>query len=342
MKKSKVKPLLSGAVTLAFTALVLTLVFRGQGEKVLQCLRAVPLRAIVPPVLLALGSTLLEAAAMRTAFRIHQPKLTFGQALTACYLNIFGNVATMGAGAIPLQSWFLSFCGMQPGVSIGLATLCYSMQKLSVLLYATVMLVLQGGWLSASNPSLSRYILLGYGICALIILALVLLCTWEKVQDLALWGIGKLPDSAQWAERKRVWGENIAALRSQSKELLRDRRRCLGIMLLYTGKLFLLYAVSASSIEALGLDPLSFWQIQLLSAVMLLITNALPNVSGVGPAEFAFTLIFSPYLGNAGAASAMVLYRAASYLLPLLVSIPFVFRFHRLVQRRKQPREPWG
>ena len=107
------------------------------------------------------------------------------------------------------------------------------------------------------------------------------------------------------------------------------------MILLYAGKCFLLHTVAYYSISLLGIRQLSFWQVQLLSAVTVLIAGAIPNVGGVGPAEFAFTLLYSPYLGRTNAASAMVLYRMASYVFPFLVSIPFVFHFRRLVQNRK-------
>lgn len=334
MERNKRKTILSGVITFAVLALVLLLVFRGQSQEILQCLRTVPVFGLLGLLWMGLICPLLEAAAGWVALRAQMPKVTLWQALTASFLGIFGNVATMGAGSIPLQSWYFSLYGLMPGAGVGMMTLCYALQKLTVLIYATVILIFQGRWLRASHASLAHYITLGYLICGLIILALILLCTWEKVQELALWGIGKLPDTGKWRTWKSEWSKNIEALRTQSKALLASRGRCCAMILLYAGKYFLLYAVSYQSVSLLGLGQLSFWQVQLLSAVMVLIANAIPNVGGVGPAEFAFTLLYSPYLGRAGAASAMILYRMASYLFPFFVSIPFVFSFHRLVRQK--------
>lgn len=328
------KAVISGGITLAALILVLVLVFHGQGGEILQCLYTVPGSGLLHLLLLGLSCPVLEAAALWVALRPQMPGLTLWQTLTASFLGIFGNVATMGAGSIPLQSWYLSLCGLLPGAGVGMMTLCYALQKTTVLLYATVMLVFQGAWLRSSDLDLSRYMLLGYVVCALIILALILLCTWEKVQELALWCIGKLPDTEKWQKRKSEWRKNIEALRAQSKILLSSKGRCGAVMLLYAGKYCLLYTVSYLSISLLGLGTLSFPQVQLLSSVMVLIANAIPNVGGVGPAEFTFTLLYSPYLGNANAASAMILYRIASYLFPFLVSILFVLYFRRQVRRR--------
>lgn len=335
MERRKRRVVISGAATLAVLAAVLALIFRGQGEEVLQCLRAVPLFDLTLLLLPAFCCTLLGTAAQRVALRPQLPGLTFGQSLTVSYLGIFGNVATMGASSVPLQSWYLSRHGLLPGAGVGTLTACYVLQKVTVLLYATAMLLLQGEWLRASHPSLARYLFWGYAVCALIVLALILLCTWERAQRLALWCVGKLPHEGKWARRKSAWSANIKALRAQSQALLTDRRRCGAVMLLYAGKYFLLHTVSYLSISLLGLGPLPFWRVQLLSSVMELIVSALPNVGGVGPAEFAFALLYAPYLGSAGAASAMVLYRMASYLFPFFVSIPFVLGLRRLVRQKK-------
>ena len=38
----------------------------------------------------------------------------------------------------------------------------------------------------------------------------------------------------------------------------------------------------------LGREEISFWHVQALSAMMMLLAGAIPNVAGMGPAEFAF------------------------------------------------------
>ena len=168
------KPVISSVITLAALTLVLMLLFHGQSREILQCLHTVPTLGLLRLLLLGLSCPLLEAIALWVALRPQMPNVTLWQTLTASFLGIFGNVATMGAGSIPLQSWYFSLYGLLPGAGVGMMTLCYALQKLTILIYATVMLIFQGGWLHASNLNLSRYILLGYIVCGLIILALIL------------------------------------------------------------------------------------------------------------------------------------------------------------------------
>lgn len=76
--------------------------------------------------------------------------------------------------------------------------------------------------------------------------------------------------------------------------------------------------------KTLGVPCPAFARMQLLSALMLLITSVLPNVAGAGPTEFAFLMIFSPHVGGDAALTALLLYRLVTYYLPFLVSIfPF-------------------
>ena len=71
----------------------------------------------------------------------------------------------------------------------------------------------------------------------------------------------------------------------------------------------------------LGREEISFWHVQALSAMMMLLAGAIPNVAGMGPAEFAFLLVFSPYIGHIAASSALILYRLSTYFLPFFISI---------------------
>ena len=333
MVKNTRKTVISGAVTLTFHILVLMIVFRGHGREIFQSLRTVPAYGLLLLLVMALCCPLMEAAAGWLALRTQLPQITFWQSLEVSFLNIFGNVATLGAGSVPMQSWYLYSLGLVPGAGAGLVTICYTIQKATVLLYSTAMLLLQGRWLRKSNLSLSRYILIGYLVCALIISALLLLCTWGKVQELALWGIGKLPDTGKWPARKNAWGENIESLRTYSKSLLSDKKCCRRMVGIYAAKLCLLYAIPYRCMTLLGLNEISFWHVQLLSAVMVLISNAIPNVGGVGPAEFAFSLLYSPYIGTVNASTAMVLYRTASYFVPFLASIPFAVHLRTLTRK---------
>ena len=85
-------------------------------------------------------------------------------------------------------------------------------------------------------------------------------------------------------------------LGTESRRLLADKPRCLKIFALQALKLFGLFCLPYLCIRFMGLSPLGFWQVQLLTSLMLFVSNALPNVAGMGSIETAFLLVFGSFL----------------------------------------------
>ena len=154
-------------------------------------------------------------------------------------------------------------------------------------------------------------------------LVLVLVGVSPLVQNLARWALGFLPKTEKWQTRRETWLEQLDTLGTESRHLLADKGRCVKIFALHTVKLFLLFTLPYLCIRFMGLSPLGFWQVQLLTSLMLFVSNALPNVAGMGSIETAFLLVFSSFLSNGEAMSTLMLFRIASYY--------FVFGFSAVV-----------
>lgn len=316
--------LVTGVLALVSITLVFALLLRGSGTELLPALAGLSPWGILIPAALGALYQILEAMICRSIVRVHLPDFPLRQAWRVVHLKVFGDVASFGTASIPMQSYALHRQGLPAGAGVGLMTLEYVFHKLSILLYAAVMLAFQWTWLKQTSRGVTGYLLPACGVIALIICALVLVCTWDRVQRLVLWAADRLPDTQRWNGRKEKLRIQLGALYTQSQALLRDRRCCGKILLLNAAKLFVLFSIPAVCMQALDLACPPFYRVQLLSALMLLITSVLPNVAGAGPAEFAFLLIFTPYVGGDGAALALILYRAATYYAPFLVSlIPF-------------------
>lgn len=315
------KKIAGSLLTLLAVVLAAFLVFRNHWQEIWESLQNVPLSGAVGLFALAAVYQLLESGICASLVRVRQPAFAFREAVEVTFLGVFGNVATFAVGSIPMQSLYLRQRGLTIGHGIGMMTVEYIFHKTSILLYATVMLLFQGGWLWESHPGLSRYLLLGYAVCLAIIAALILVCTWEKVEKLALRLIGLLPGTEKWEKRKDAWRTDLTALYTESQAVLQNRACCARVLLLNALKLLCLYSAAYLSVRLLGAAELSLWRVQLLAALMLLIASALPNVAGVGPAEFAFLLIFTQYMTYAQASAAMLLYRTATYFFPFAVSI---------------------
>ena len=119
-------------------------------------------------------------------------------------------------------------------------------------------------------------------------------------------------------------------LGTESRLLLADKARCVQIFALQALKLFLLFCLPWLCIRFMQLSPLSFARVQLLTSLMLFVSNALPNVAGMGSIETAFLLLYSSFLPSGEVMSVLMLYRIASYYFVFAASAVGFF----LAQRR--------
>lgn len=335
MDKKQRKNLWTGLAMLILLPALVFWVFRDHYQEIWANIRAVGAGELLLLLGLGVGYQLLEAAAGLTLIRSQLPDFSFRRAVEVTFLGVFANVATFSAGIIPIQSYYLYRCGLAAGSGASTMTLEYTFHKSAILLYATVMLLLQGRWLVGQNSGLVRWLLPGYGVCALIIAGLFLLCAWEKIQRLIRLGIDRLPDAGKWGPRKRLWKADLAALYRQSRLLLRDRGRLVRVLAWNSLKLFCLYLTLFLSLRMVGVTVLSLWRVQLLGGLMHIIVSALPNVAGMGPAELSFWLIFSRCTEYGQLSSALILYRTATFFVPFALSAAVFFAVQRRAMEKR-------
>lgn len=333
MDNRRQKSLWTGLIMLILLPLLVFWVFRGHCQEIWDNIREVRTGELALLLGLGVAYQLLEAAAGLTLIRSQLPEFSFRQAVEVTFLGVFANVTTFSAGIIPAQSYYLYRCGLAAGSGASIMTLEYTFHKSAILIYATVMLLLQGRWLAGRDSGLTRWLLPGYGVCALIIAGLLLLCAWERVQKLACLGVGRLPDAGRWAEGKRRWKTGLAALYAQSRRLLRDRKRLRQVLAWNSLKLFCLYLTLFLSLQAVGGPDLSLWRVQLLGGMMHIIVSALPNLAGMGPAELSFWLIFSRCMEYGQLSSALILYRTATFFFPFALSAALFPMIQRRMMR---------
>ena len=309
---SRKKAVLSLLILLALTC-VIVLIFRDHWAEITAALTQLNLWQVLVVLALGISYPLLEGCVSYVIVRGRLPGFTLRQGIDNAWCGTFGNVVTLGAGAVPVQTWYLHQAGLDIGPGVGLMTLQYVFHKTTVLLYATVMLLLQHNWLAANTSGVMGYLPLAYAVVAAIIVVLVLVCVSPLVQNLARWLMGFLPKTEKWQQRRAGWQQQLDILGEESRRLLADKPRCLKIFVLQAVKLFGLFCLPYLCIRFMGLSPLGFWQVQLLTSLMLFVSNALPNVAGMGSIETAFLLVFGSFLSSGEVMSVLMLYRIASY-----------------------------
>ena len=133
--------------------------------------------------------------------------------------------------------------------------------------------------------------------------------------------------------------QQLDVLGEESRRLLADKPRCAEILALQAVKLFGLFCLPYLCIRFMGLSPLSFLQVQLLTSLMLFLSNALPNVAGMGSIETAFLLVFGSFLERGEVMSVMMLYRIASYYVVFAASAVGFFFAQRHLTDLEPPKE---
>ena len=318
-QSSRKKMILSLLVLLALTGIIV-LIFKDHWTEITAALARLSAWQVVLVLALGLTYPILEGCVSYVIVRGRLPRFTLQQGLDNAWSGTFGNVVTLGAGAVPFQTWYLYRCGLPAGKGVGLMTLQYVFHKTTVLLYATGMLLFQHAWLSANTTGVLKYLPMAYAVVALVIVALVLVCVSPLVQQLAHWLLQFLPKDEKWQKRRADWQEQLDVLGEESRLLLADKTRCVQIFALQALKLFLLFCIPYLCIRFMDLSPLTFAQVQLLTSLMLFLSNALPNVAGMGSIETAFLLLYSSFLPSGEVMSVLMLYRIASYYVVFAVS----------------------
>ena len=314
------KTVISLLILLALTGVVVY-IFKDHWAEISTALAQLSFGQVVLVLLIGVSYPVLEGVASWLIVRSRIPNFGLREGIENAFMGTFGNVVGLGTGAVPMQTYYLYHWGLPVGPGVGLMTLQYVFHKTAVLVYATVMLLLQHSWFSANTSGVLSYLPAAYAVVAFVIVGLVLVCVSPLVQRLARWLLGFLPKTEKWQARRNSWMEQLDTLAAESRNLLADKGRCVKIFAVQAFKLFLLFTLPYLCIRFMGLStPLTFWQVQLLTSLMLFLSNALPNVAGMGSIETAFLLVFGSFMPQGEVMSTLMLYRIASYYVVFAVS----------------------
>ena len=223
---SRKKAAISLLVLLVLTCIIV-FIFKDHWAEITTALAQLSLWQVLAVLAVGLSYPLLEGCVAWVIVRSRLPQFKLWQGLDVGWCGTFGNVVTLGAGAVPVQLYYLHKAGLPLGPGAGLMTLEYVFHKSTVLLYATAMLLLQRRWLTANTTGVMRYLPMAYAVVAVVIVALVLLCVSPLVQNLARWLLGFLPKTEKWQQRRTDWLEQLDVLGTESRRLLADKPRCL-------------------------------------------------------------------------------------------------------------------
>lgn len=323
-------------VSLCFLVLLLGvtfIVFRDKLPDIMNAVAQIPAATVAVILGCGLAYQLIDSLMCLILVRSRMPSLTYLQAFELTMCGVFGLVCSNSIITVPMQSVYLYSKSLDVGHTVGLMTVKYILHKATVFTFALAMLLLNMQWLRASVPGVMKYLLPGFAVCFLIITLLVLLCTWEWLKKLMLRIIDKLPDNGKLGEKKAGWRESINLMYTEMQNLLSQKWRIAAALALNVVKFTIVYSIPLLALRALGCAELSFIHSLALGSLVWLIAGVLPSVSGLGPTDLAFALLYGAFAGENTVSAALVLYRAATYFTPFAVSLPTVLIGQRRVRR---------
>ena len=309
---SRRKTLLSLGVLALLTGIVV-FIFREHWAEISEALSRLTLGQGLLALAVGLSYPLLEGVSSWLIVRSRLPHFPLRQGIDNAWMGTFGNVVGLGAGSVPFQTWYLHRRGLDVGPGVGLMTLQYVFHKTAVLLYATVLLLAGRPWMAAHSDGVLRYL---RGLC----------CRGGRHRGAhrplrPAGGAASGPLAAAFSARHGPLGRAPGKLAGAAGHPEHREPPSAGgqaPLCRHSGR------ASRQAVPALlpawmglrfmGLDTgLAFWQVQLLTSLTLFVSNALPNVAGMGSVETAFLLVYSSFLPDASSMSLLMFYRLASY-----------------------------
>ncbi|MCB5713413.1 lysylphosphatidylglycerol synthase transmembrane domain-containing protein [Lactonifactor longoviformis] len=327
MKKGR--KILLGTLPFLILALVLFLMFRNSFGTIWGQLRRTQPGWL--GVILILGAVyqVLDAVPFCILIRRSIPGFTFWEALQVTFLGIFLNVTTFGTGIKPGQMLYLyKKKGADVGESFAVLILPYMFHKVSIMMYASIMLWLEGDFIRGRYPDNYHYLYTGYGLSFVIVVVLILVCASDKFHKLLFRPLDAWIKKESWKKKIKDWKEEISKLQKEAHSIVRSPSLWVILSIINLVKLSLWYVIPLAAVKAVGAGTIGVKVPEILatSSFMQLIVGVIPVTGGMGATEVVYQLLYGVLFGEITAGSTMILYRMANYYVPFLVSIGFALR----------------
>ncbi len=241
---------------------------------------------------------------------------------------VFGFLTPGQSGAAPAQIVRLSQVGLKVGDATALQLTKFFIYQAAVTLFGAVVLVGRASYFIERFGDIVLVCVLAFGVHVAIMLGLVAMVFFpnavRKVCHFLvrlLSGRIRLIKDAD-ALHARVDAE-VDGYAGSVHQAIRQGKVVGLAVAINVGQLACLYCIPFCVLRALGVTDIDFLTALCASAFIQLIMTAVPLPGGTGGAEAGFALFFGPELGGLTTA-AVVLWRALSFYLPIVFSMPLL------------------
>ena len=250
----------------------------------------------------------LDMVCYRVAARLTDSYLGFKDLLSVAAAGIvFGFLTPGQSGAAPAQIVRLSQVGLKVGDATALQLTKFFIYQAAVTVFGAVVLLTRTSYFVERFGDMVFFPNAVRKVCHLLVCA----------------GSGKLhliKDPQAMHDRVDAEVDGYAGAVHQAIR----QGKVVGLAIaINVGQLACLYCIPFCVLRALGVTDIDFLTAMCASAFIQLIMTAVPLPGGTGGAEAGFVLFFKPELG-AMTTAAVVLWRALSFYLPIVCSLPLL------------------
>lgn len=239
------------------------------------------------------------------------------QGILCSFYSAFFRVITFGSGSGVAGMYYVSRWGIPAERSLGIFTINYTMQRITICLYFVGSFLVHFSSMSNLYQDYAGYMILGVVLAVIVAAALIVVCICEPLHRFGFQLAKKYIRRESWLIKLKDLEENAEIVRTEATRLLKNKKLLLEVTFWNFCKLTSWYLIPAVVFRKLHSSELS-----LLVAVIAMVTalaGVIPAPGGVGAVEFVFVLMFTPVVGEVLAASGMLIYRGATYILPFAI-----------------------
>ena len=325
--KNKKKHFITAILATLFLVLVLYLIFHDSLSEIKTQLFQADKRTLLILVIFGNLYILLDGWVLHYMIVKNHERCTLWQAVRLAYMVVFFNVTTFAAGTKPAQIYDLyQESQIKPGKSFGILTMEYVSHKLTIVLYAAVMLCFFHTVLFQIPGLEKNYLLAGFGISFAVLTFLTMFCINQKFAPWLL-ACSEHIKKESIKEKIRAGLAQMEEFSKVGRVVIKDKKEWIGLIFRNSVKMTCLYILPAIAIFAVTgkMLPLSLLECLAFSSIMQLLIGVIPSSGGMGSTELLFLMLFGSMTGKSVCGAAMILYRIATYYLPFLISIPLLF-----------------
>ncbi len=324
LKKRNIRHKLYAIIPVIFVLVIMYVMFWDSRKELITQLKEADKRYFLIMTALGILYVVIDSIPYKILVNRLNPSYTLLDSVQISYLGIFLNVTTLGAGIKPGQTYMLSKKGVTPGSAFAILTVPYIYHKFSIVLYATIALLFSHDFIKTTFSESYHYIYSAYGLSALIIAGIILACVCKPIHRILFAPFDKWikNEESKAYNIKEILKSQLSYLQQESAGILKNVKNALIIVPIYLVKITCWYAMPYVALKAVHADvSVSFTEVIVTAAFMLMIVGVIPVVGGIGPSEFVYILLFSVLYGKVYAGSTMILYRMANYYIPFLIGL---------------------